>query len=173
VRCLGAAVLAALVMSIFLNGTIGITLAQANAMGALRHVWRVMFTRWGQELLLVGELQASTHHAYQLVIIKRIVGYYGFFHEEEPQEGEEDREVSSWVTLRARWVTLRARWVTLRARWVTLRARWVTLRARWVTLRARWVTLRARWVTLRASSHLDRTRQTQQPRWRRWSSGAA
>jgi hypothetical protein len=130
VRCLGAAVLAALVMSIFLNGTIGITLAQANAMGALRHVWRVMFTRWGQELLLVGELQASTHHAYQLVIIKRIVGYYGFFHEEEPQEGEEDREVSSWVTLRARWVTLRARWVTLRARWVTLRARWVTLGAR-------------------------------------------
>jgi hypothetical protein len=36
------------------------------------------------------------------------------------------RELSCWVTLRARWVTLRARWVTLRARWVTLRARWVT-----------------------------------------------
>jgi hypothetical protein len=43
------------------------------------------------------------------------------------------RELSCWVTLRARWVTLRARWVTLRARWVTLRARWVTLRARRVT----------------------------------------
>jgi hypothetical protein len=36
------------------------------------------------------------------------------------------RELSCWVTLRARWVTLRARWVTLRARWVTLRARRVT-----------------------------------------------
>lgn len=76
---LRAAVLTALVMSIFLNGTIGVTLAQANAMGAARLVWRVMFTRWGQELLLVGELKASTHHTYQLVIIKSIIGYYGFF----------------------------------------------------------------------------------------------
>jgi hypothetical protein len=33
----------------------------------------------------------------------------------------QEREVSSWTTLRARWVTLRARWVTLSARCVTLR----------------------------------------------------
>jgi len=71
-------VLICLVSGIFINGTIGLTAKQVHSKN-LDGLWAMSYARWGQELLLVGELQAHSHEAYQQLIMQEAVLFYGFF----------------------------------------------------------------------------------------------
>mmetsp|Transcript_30646 Transcript_30646/g.42435 ORF Transcript_30646/g.42435 Transcript_30646/m.42435 type:complete len:1138 (+) Transcript_30646:17-3430(+) len=90
-----AAVLAVLVTSIFVNGTVGVyyTSVKENSMEWL---WMISFARWAQELLFVNELKASADKPYQDLLIQGTIQYYGFFPATETveswREGKSDRQ---------------------------------------------------------------------------------
>mmetsp|Transcript_48717 Transcript_48717/g.93204 ORF Transcript_48717/g.93204 Transcript_48717/m.93204 type:complete len:1065 (-) Transcript_48717:631-3825(-) len=90
-----ATVLFSLVLGIFLNGTIGLLYANVKSTGGVMlGLWTMSFSRWAQELLVVGELEASKKFAYQDYLVQTSVLYYGYFPPFETKNKWEDGKTS-------------------------------------------------------------------------------
>ena len=63
-----AAVLFSLVVGIFINGTIAVVYADVKSRKVMMAIWTASFSRWAQELLVVGELDGSIKHEYQKLL---------------------------------------------------------------------------------------------------------
>ncbi|KAK3237700.1 hypothetical protein CYMTET_52238, partial [Cymbomonas tetramitiformis] len=89
-------VLVTLVLSVFVNGTLGVLYADVKEKHAfLQLCWTLSFARWAEEWLLVTELRANQKESYQLLLIESYISYFGFFTLEESDDLRESVSYSS------------------------------------------------------------------------------
>eukprot|EP00242_Pyramimonas_sp_CCMP2087_P012226 CAMPEP_0198215648 /NCGR_PEP_ID=MMETSP1445-20131203/51593_1 /TAXON_ID=36898 /ORGANISM="Pyramimonas sp., Strain CCMP2087" /LENGTH=1181 /DNA_ID=CAMNT_0043891473 /DNA_START=500 /DNA_END=4046 /DNA_ORIENTATION=+ len=89
-----AAVLWSLVTAIFINGSIGLRFSNVKSSN-LQAIWALFPPRWGQELLTVTELRASSSAPYHQLLNEEAALYFGYFptwEEEKPYYAARTRQ---------------------------------------------------------------------------------
>jgi hypothetical protein len=89
-----AAVLWSLVTAIFINGSIGLRFSNVKASN-MQAIWALFPPRWGQELLTVTELRASSSAPYHQLLNEEAALYFGYFptwEEEKPYYAARTRQ---------------------------------------------------------------------------------